>query len=110
MGITIEGKGRVFAKQHEGWTSYSLGVSNKSRNGEWVNAYQQIRFKKGDNGVPNNTEIEFKAFPTVQERVVEGQNRNYVLWQILEYHVVGELPDRPAESSFTALTADDIPF
>lgn len=110
MGATIQGKGRVFAKEHEGWTSYSLGISSKGKEGNWVNAYQPIRFKKGE-GVPNGTEIEYTAFATVKERMVEGQTRNYVLWQILEYSIAGDITARPsAGDSFSALTQDDIPF
>lgn len=109
MGATIEGKGRVFAKEHDGWTSYTLGISSKDKDGNWVNAYQPIRFKTGE-GVPNNTQIEYKAFPVVKARTVDGQNRNYIVWQILEYHVEGEMPDYPAEAGFTALDSADIPF
>ena len=109
MGATIEGKGRVFAKEHEGWTSYTLGISSKDKDGKWVNAYQPIRFKSGE-GVPNNTQIEYKAFPVVKARTVDGQNRNYIVWQILEYHVEGEMPDYPAEAGFTALEGEEIPF
>ena len=63
--------------------------------------------------MPNGTDIEFKAFPTVKERTVDGQNRNYIVWQILEYSTEGT-----AQEGFTHdLTADyeplqegDIPF
>ena len=110
MGATIEGKGRVFAKEHEGWTSYTLGISSKDKDGKWVNAYQPIRFKTGE-GVPNNTQIEYKAFPVVKARAVDGQNRNYIVWQILEYHVEGELPEYPADPvGFGTLEGGDIPF
>lgn len=110
MGATIEGKGRIFAKQHEGWTSYTLGISSKNQDGKWVNAYQPVRFKTGES-VPNNTQIEFKAFPVVKERTVDGQNRNYIVWQILEYHAEGELPAYETEQTgFTALSGGDIPF
>ena len=110
MGATIEGKGRVFAKEHEGWTSYTIGISSKDKEGKWVNAYQPIRFKTGES-VPNNTQIEYKAFPVVKARTVDGQNRNYIVWQILEYHVEGEMPETFADpSGFTALEGGDIPF
>lgn len=110
MFVNIEGKGRVFAKERDGWTSYTLGVSSKDKDGKWKNAYQPIRFKSGVN-VPNGTDIEFKAFPTVKERTVDGQNRNYIVWQILNFSVVNEMPTEFAEpANFTALETGDIPF
>ena len=117
MFVNIEGKGRVFAKERDGWTSYTLGVSSKDKDGKWKNAYQPIRFKSGVN-VPNGTDIEFKAFPTVKERTVDGQNRNYIVWQILEYVVEGEqIAEEAEEFTEVALPADyepiqegDIPF
>jgi len=101
--MNIEGKGRVFAKEHDGWTSYTIGVSSKDKEGNWQNAYQPVRFKKGQ-GVPNGTDIEFKAFPTV----MKGKEYNSVLWQITEFHVVGEIAAQ--EPEFTAISNDDIPF
>ena len=66
MAIKIEGKGRVWAKDHDGWTSYTIGISNKTQDGTWINAYQQVRFRKNEK-VPNGTDIEFVAFPTVKK-------------------------------------------
>ena len=112
MGATIEGKGRVFAKEHDGWTSYTLGISSKDKDGNWVNAYQPIRFKSGES-VPNNTQIEYKAFPVVKERTVDGQNRNYILWQILSWKTAEKEPDAMPQTEptgFTALDSADIPF
>ena len=101
MGANIEGKGRIFAKDMGGWTSYSLGVSNKDQNGNYINAYQPVRFKKGIN-VPNGTDIDFRGFATV----AKGKN-NFVLWQITEFRIAGD--DMPADN-FTALTDEDIPY
>jgi len=102
--MEIEGKGRVFAKEHDGWTSYSIGVSSKDKEGKYVNGYQPIRLRKGES-IPNGSFINFKAFPTV----VKGKEHNMVIWQITEFTVEGEVPV-PAENEFTAITNDDIPF
>lgn len=102
--LKIEGKGRIFAKERDGWTSYTIGISNKTQEGKWINAYQPVRFRKNVK-VENGTDIEFVGFPTV----MEGKQYNYVLWQITEFRNVGDemsIPDR----EFTALTNDDIPF
>lgn len=106
MAIKIEGKGRVWSKEHDGWTSYTIGISNKNQDGTWINAYQQVRFRKNVK-VPNGTDIEFVAFPTVKK----GDPYNTVLWQITEYRNVGNEMAAPSpEESYTALTNDDIPF
>ena len=102
--MQIEGKGRVFAKEYEGWTAYSIGIYTKDKEGKYVNGYQPIRLRKGES-LPNGSYINFKAFPTV----VKGKERNMVIWQITEYTVDGEV-SVPAENEFTALTNDDIPF
>lgn len=113
MGAKIEGKGRVFAKEHEGWTSYTLGVSSKNTEDKWVNAYQPIRFKKDTVPPMNGTDIEYVAFPVVKERTVDGQNRNYILWQILSWKTAEKEPDAMPQTEptgFTALDSADIPF
>lgn len=105
MAIKIEGKGRVWAKEHEGWTAYTIGISNKNQDGTWINAYQQVRFRKGEK-VPNGTDIEFVAFPTVKK----GDPYNTVMWQITEFRNVGDEMAIPDDKGYTALTNDDIPF
>ena len=111
MGAKIEGKGRVFAKEHDGWTSFTLGISSKTTDGKWVNAYQPIRFRKNDMLPKSGTDIEYTAFPVAKERTIEGQNRNYVVWQILSWKTAVEEPEVIADpSGFTALDSEDIPF
>lgn len=110
-GGNISGRWRLFANEHEGWTSYKVGISSKNKDGKWVNAYQPVRFKKGEEPKthePIDILIE-KGFPTAAERTVDGQNRNYVLWQILEYSIISKEPEFVSEG-FTALDSGDIPF
>lgn len=102
--MQIEGKGKVWTKEHGDWVSYSIGIYTKDKEGKYVNAYQPIRLRKGES-IPNGSFINFRAFPTV----VKGKEHNMVIWQITEFTVEGEVPV-PAEPEFTALTNDDIPF
>lgn len=106
MGATIEGKAKVWTKEHDGWTSYTISVSSKDQNGNWVNAYQPVRFKKGTPPIENGTEINYKGFATVSK----GKEHNYVLWQITEFSFVGNEMARPSEPSYSQLTENDIPF
>jgi len=114
MSTEIKGKGRVFSKEHDGWTSYTLGISSKTQEGKWLNAYQPIRFKKADTPPANATDINYVAFPVVKERTVDGQNRNYIVWQILSWSVAeaetAAPMENPMHTSFTALESGDIPF
>lgn len=111
MSITIKGEGMVFAKDRGEWTSYTMGISSKNQEGKWVNAYVPVRFRKGES-VANKTKIKFKAFPVVKEYAVEGQNRNYIIWQILDFAEAGEEPQEEPlmHESFTELSEEDIPF
>lgn len=110
MKVTIKGEGMVFANDRGDWTSYTMGVSSKKQEGGYANAYQLIRFRKGE-GVPNKTKIAFEAFPTVNEFTTkEGQKRSVVVWQILNYRLAAEeMPNRPPEG-FSALSPDEMPF
>ena len=103
--MKIEGKGRVWAKEHDGCTSYTMGISSKDQDGKWVNAYQPVRFRKGER-VESGTDIDFVAFPTV----MKGKQYNSVLWQITEYRIDADTTARPVEDNFSALTENDIPF
>lgn len=105
FGATIEGTGKVFAYNNGTWTSYSIGVSSKDKDGKYINGFQPIRFKTGDS-VPDRSVINYKAFPTT----VKGKDKPVVIWQILEYTIAGEMasPDEP--DGYTALSNDDIPF
>lgn len=106
MGATIEGKAKVWSKEHDGWTSYTVSVSSKDQNGNWVNAYQPVRFKKGTPKIENGTEINYKGFATV----MKGKEHNYVMWQITEFTFAGNETSFVPEPSFGQLTENDIPF
>lgn len=104
-GATIEGTGKVFAFDNGTWKSYSIGVSAKDKDGNWKNAYQPVRFKKGEE-VPDRSVISYKAFPTV----ASGKEKALVIWQILEYTIEGDMMSTRNADGFSALTNDDIPF
>lgn len=109
MGATIKGRGMIFRKDHDGWSSYTLGVSSKDQEGKWLNAYQPVRFRKGVS-VDNKTEIEYEAFPVVKPRMVEGQNRNYIVWQIMEFRIADDMAAPTDPDGYSALVQNDIPF
>ena len=106
MGANIEGRAKVWAKEHEGgWKSYQISVSNKTPEGTWINAYQPVRFKKGVD-IENGTMINYKGFATV----VKGREHNFVLWQITEFEIVGEETVSKPEAYYEPITDNNIPF
>lgn len=106
MGATIEGKAKVWAKDHDWGTTYTIGVSSKDQNGNWVNAYQPVRFRKDTPKIESGTEIQYKGFATVSK----GKEYPYVIWQITEFTFVGNETANNHEPSFSQLTENDVPF
>ncbi len=49
----------VFAREYNDRTFYSIGISKKDINKEWVNGYMGASFRKGVT-LPNKTKIEVK--------------------------------------------------
>lgn len=105
MGNNIEGKAKVWAKQFEGWTAYSIGFSNKNQKGEWITSYLPVKFKAGVQ-VENGTEINYRGFLTTGE----GKDKNYTFIRITEFRMAGDDLAAPQKNEFAKLTEDDIPF
>lgn len=110
MGATISGKAKVWVKEfNDGGIAYSVSVSSKDQAGNWIKAYQPIRFKKDahpERVISNGTEINYEGFATVSQ----GKDYNKVLWQITEFTVVGNEMAAPTKNDFERLTENDIPF
>lgn len=49
----------IFRKDNEFGTFYQIGLSKKDRNGNYINGYMNVKFKKGVS-VPNMTKIVIK--------------------------------------------------
>lgn len=88
MGLTVKSDDKgvmVFANEKEGangkYTLYSIGVSSKNSNNEWVSGFINVRFKKGVS-VPNKTKIKINnAFYTVSK----SNDRTYVSLMITDF-------------------------
>lgn len=109
MGASIEGRGKVWVKEWNGITFYNMSVGSKDQNGKWINASQNIRFKKDahpETLISDGTVIDFKGFATVSK----GNDYNKVVWQITEFTVVGNEMASPTSNDFERFTENDIPF
>ena len=72
------------------FSTYCMGISSKDKDGNWVNGFLDVVFKKGVE-VNNKAKINIKnAFPTVSKY----NDKTYIKWMILEFDVVdnGEVP------------------
>ena len=76
--------------QYGTFTTYSLGVSSKDKDGNWINGYVDCQFKKGVD-IPNKSKINItNSFYTVSE--YQGKKYNKIF--VMDYVIVeqGEVP------------------
>ena len=84
--VTDKGYDMVFRYDDGKYPSYSIGVSSKDKDGEWVRGYIPCKFKKGVE-LENMTKIKIKNSFYVVER---GEKRNFVSLMILEFDIENE--------------------
>ena len=53
----VTGKARIYRKEYNGRVFFETQLSKKDKDGEWMNGYIGIQFKKGVD-VPDKTDIE----------------------------------------------------
>lgn len=111
MGLTLktdEKTVKVFRKDRE-WSggtfaTYSVGVSSKDKDGNWVNGYLDVLFKK-DVEVANKTEIEIvNAFPIV---TTGKDGRTFVKWMITDFVEKSSGEPAPVKNNDFLNVADD---
>lgn len=66
--------------------AYSIGVSSKDKDGNWVSSYLDCTFKKGVS-VENKTKIFIKnAFPVSSQ----GKDKVFTKWMITDFEIEGQ--------------------
>lgn len=84
MGLTVKSDDRgvkVFKNEHG---FYSIGISSKDKDGNWIKGYIDVLFKKGVE-LENKTEIVIKnAFPVVNEY----KEKKYIKLMITDFDVI----------------------
>ena len=66
------------------YTQYSLGVSSKDKDGNWVNGFLDCQFKKGTD-IPNKAKIEItNSFYTVSEY----NGKKFLKLFVLDFNIV----------------------
>lgn len=117
MGLTVKSddKGvKVYANEKESangkFMTYSIGISSKNQNGEWVNGYLNCKFKKGVT-IANKSKIKVNNAFFVASK---SGDRSYTHLMITDFEVIdaGETATDSTEDfmKIPEGTADDVPF
>lgn len=107
--MRVNGETIIFRNAHDGkdgtWYTYSTGVSSKRQDGTYVNAYLDVRFRKGVT-VEHKAKINIKdGFITVREFTVNGgDTQKKIELMVLDFE------NAENNTGFSALTTDDVPF
>lgn len=98
MKLTEDRSVKVIAKDRGNFTTYSLMVSSKDKDDNWVNGFIDCKFKK-DVSVPNKAKIKINnAFPIVEK----WNDKTYVKWMITDFEIV--------EGGAPSVSVDDMGF
>ena len=77
----------VFRKDNEYGVFYTLGLSKKDRNDQYINGYMNCRFKKGVS-LPNMTKIFIKS--AFIDFYLDKNNRTVTYLMITDYELASE--------------------
>ena len=113
MGLTIKSDERgcmVFANEKEGangkYTLYSIGVSSKDANKNWVNGFLNVRFKKGVE-VANKSKIRINnAFPVV----TKSGDKTYVSFMITDFETLEAGDSNDGFIDMSNIKDEELPF
>lgn len=99
MGLTVTAdKVKVYRNDSRNFPTYSIGVSSKNKDGEWVMGFIECKFKKGVE-LQNKTEIKINnAFYVVEEY----KEKKYVKLMITDFNTT--------DDSFMEVPDGDTPF
>lgn len=95
--------------QNGSFKTYSIGVSSKDKDGNWVNGFLPCNFRKGTD-IANKSKITISnSFPTVRKYTDKtGTERTEIGIFVLDYEVVeGGSQPAPAPSGDDFMTISD---
>lgn len=92
MNITNERAVMIFKREYEGNTFYSLGLSKKDRDGNYVNGYMPCQFKNGVS-IEDKTKLYIKSawLSFYLKNIPNSESKQTVPYIFInEYETVGE--------------------
>ena len=118
MGIEVSGKNcKLWISHHKGsngneWDSYSVGVSRKDQDGQYINAYQDVAFTRNagmNENVKNGTTFDFEGWMSV--KVYKDREGKEVRKPVITINKTNldSIADEELPDSFDQLD-EDVPF
>lgn len=98
MKLTLLGENVRIYRKEKTWSggtfsTYSMSVASKDKEGNWINGYLDCLFKKDAPQINNKAIINIKnGFPVLNEY----NGKTYIKWLINEFEIVDE-GEKPAE-------------
>lgn len=98
------------------WTSYQIGVSNRTKDGEYENMYIDAKMPKDFPELPNGITINFEGFPSMRTDKNGGKRVVFVLRNITladdneGRHTGDTATDRFDDETGWKKAEEDIPF
>ena len=127
MGINVSGSNvKLWKNERQGkngnhWFDYSVGISKKAKDGNYVNSYVRVKFssKLGiPEDIPNGAQMDFEGFLTPDvypDRNGQEVKRDMIVITEAKFHDLYQNDDGYSGESYEgvdsfASAADDIPF
>lgn len=110
--LITDSKGiKVFRKEKEyngnKFYTYSISDSTKDDNGNWINKYRDIRFRKGIE-IPDKTEIIIKdSFPVLRKG---NDGTVYETWMIMDFEFKNKAQDDDGFMNIPDGVQEELPF
>ena len=109
--MDVKGRTKIYRKDFNGRPSYSRAISSQEykdgQKGDWITDFEAVQFPKGTD-IPDRSIVEISGFEAVYNSR-NGVKRKLV---VTEYAVLDSSDTRTieADSGFTALSEDEVPF
>ena len=99
----------IFRDDKGKYPRYSMGISSKTKDGEWIKGYVPCSFTK-DVEVENMTKIKINnAFPIASK----GEKYVFVSWKIMDFEIVEEEKNETPPDDFMDIPSgieEELPF
>ena len=93
MDVTVKGKAKIFRNERQGrngtYVNYATSLSRKNKDGAWENASIEVRFRRGDEPVFRDTNVDIEivdGFLTFRKYKSQDDKEHALFYiMVLEY-------------------------